>query len=64
MTTQEFTAKQQAIEAIESLADDVEIDEIIEQLQFLASVEAGLAQLDAGQSLSHAEVRRRMARSH
>jgi hypothetical protein len=52
--------KQRILDALTDLADDASIEDAIERLCFLASVEKGLQQLDAGQSLDHDEVKRRM----
>ena len=35
------------------------VDDAIERLVFMARVEEGLAQLDAGQGISHEEIKRR-----
>jgi predicted transcriptional regulator len=49
---QTHTAKQQAIEAIERLPDDVALDEIVYRLYVLNKVRQGLADVDAGRTLS------------
>jgi predicted transcriptional regulator len=51
--------KQRILDALSDLADDATVEEAIERLYFLAKVEKGLAQLDAGQSLDHDEMKRR-----
>jgi predicted transcriptional regulator len=52
--------KQRILEALNDLAEDASIEEAIERLCFLAKIERGLAQLDAGQSLDHEDVKRRV----
>ena len=47
-------------EAIEQLPPDATFDDAIEKLVFLAKVEEGLEQLDAGKAVPHAEVRRQL----
>lgn len=52
--------KQHILDALDSLPDDASIEEAIERLCFLAKIEKGLTQLDAGQALDHDEVKRRI----
>jgi hypothetical protein len=52
--------KQRILEALNDLAEDASIEEAIERLCFLAKIERGLGQLDAGQSLDHEDVKRRV----
>ena len=49
------TAKQRILEAIEKLPPDVTVEDAIERLVFLAKIERGIAELDAGKGVSHAE---------
>ena len=44
-----ISAKQKVLEAIERLPDDATLEEAIEQIVFLAKIERGLAELDAGE---------------
>jgi predicted transcriptional regulator len=53
------TEKERALEAIRSLPDGATIDEAIERLCFIAKIEEGLRQSDAGQVVSHEEVKKR-----
>ena len=55
------TRKDRAIEALRELPQDATYDDLIERIVFLARIEEGLAQLDAGQSVSHDEVKRRFS---
>jgi predicted transcriptional regulator len=48
------------VQAIESLPADATFDDAIERLVFLAKVESGLAELEAGNAIPHAEVKRRL----
>jgi predicted transcriptional regulator len=57
---QTVATKQRILDALNDLADDASIEDAIERLCFLAKAERGLAQLDAGQSLDHDEVKRRL----
>jgi predicted transcriptional regulator len=53
------TTKERMIEALRSLPADATVDDAIEQLVFMAKVEEGLAELDAGRGVPHEEVKRR-----
>jgi hypothetical protein len=46
------SAKRQAIEAIEQLPDNVEMDEIVQRLYVLNKVNQGLDDVDAGRVVS------------
>ncbi len=56
------TAKQKILEAIEKLPADATLEDAIERLVFLAKVERGLAELDAGKGVDHTEAKRRLVR--
>lgn len=53
------TDKERALEAIRKLPDGATIDEVIERLCFIAKIEEGLRQSQAGEVVSHEEVKRR-----
>jgi predicted transcriptional regulator len=50
--------KQKALAIIESLPDDVSMQELIYQLAFRAHIEEGLRDSAAGRTVSHEEVKR------
>ena len=56
-----MTAKERALLAIQQLPDDASIEDAMERLLLLAKIERGLQQADAGQTIPHADVRRRTA---
>ena len=56
------SAKQKVLEAIEKLPADATLEDAIERLVLLAKTERGLAELDAGQGVDHAEAKRRLLR--
>ena len=56
------TAKEKVLEAIEKLPADATLEDAIERLVFLAKVERGLAELDAGKGVDHTEAKRRLLR--
>jgi len=53
------STKERILEALRSLPPDATVDDAIERLVFMARVEEGLAQLDAGQGIPHEEIKRR-----
>ena len=57
----ETTEKQRAIDAIQSLPEQATIEDAIERLCFIAKIEEGLRQADAGQLIPHDEVKKRFA---
>ena len=57
-----MTTKEKVIDLVEDLPDDASIEDAMERLLFLAKVERGIRQADAGQTLPHARVRERMAK--
>lgn len=54
------TAKERILAAIAELPADATFDDAIERIVFLARIEEGLEQLDAGQGIPHGEVKRRL----
>jgi predicted transcriptional regulator len=53
------TAKERALEAIRGLPDRATIEDAIEKLCFIAKIEEGLQQSEAGRVVSHEEVKKR-----
>ena len=53
------TEKQRALEAIRTLPEGATIEDAIERLCFIAKIEEGLRQSEAGQVASHEEVKKR-----
>ena len=53
------TEKQRALEAIRTLPDGATLEDAIERLCFIANIEEGLRQSEAGQVVSHEEVKKR-----
>ena len=50
--------KETVIDTVNELPDKFELEELIEKLLFVESVEKGLQQLDKGESKPHAEVKK------
>jgi len=55
-----MTTKQQAIKAIKALPDDATIEDMMEWLHFIAQVEAGLKDVDAGRVISNEDLKKRI----
>ncbi len=51
--------KSEIIQAIQDLPDDATLEDAMERLYFLAKIERGLAQSEAGETISHAEIKAR-----
>jgi predicted transcriptional regulator len=56
----ESTAKDLLRQAVEQLPDDASVEDAIERLVVLAEIERGIVDADAGRTISHAEVKRRL----
>jgi predicted transcriptional regulator len=52
------TVKQRAIEAIRALPDNATLEDAIERLCFIAKVEEGLRQSEAGELIPHEEIKK------
>ena len=57
-----MTAKEKIIQAVEMLPADTTFEEAMKHLLFIATVERGIQQADAGETLSHLEVIERMSK--
>jgi predicted transcriptional regulator len=54
--------KEQMVKAIQDLPDDASVDDAVARLYLLEKIERGIAQADAGQTMSHDEALRRLSR--
>lgn len=54
--------KQQVIQMIQFLPDEVSIDDIMAELYFKLQVDAGLKELDEGKGISQEEVEKRLSK--
>lgn len=54
--------KQQVIQMIQSLPEEVTVDDIIAELYFKLQVDAGLKELDEGKGIPHEEIEKRMSK--
>jgi antitoxin MazE len=57
-----LTAREHALEAIEALPANASVEDAMERLYLVHKMLRGVAQADAGQTVSQDEARRRMAR--
>jgi predicted transcriptional regulator len=57
-----MTTKEKVLQAVRDLPDEASVEDAMERLLLLAKIERGLRQADTGQTLSHAEVKERMAK--
>jgi len=53
------SSRDRIFEALRDLPPDATVDDAIERLVFLAKIDAGLKELDAGKGIPHDEVKRR-----
>jgi len=56
----EYGAKKKILQAVEQLPDDATIEDAIERLYFLAKIDKGLREADAGLTVPHDEVKKRL----
>ncbi len=52
--------KDRLLDAVRQLPDDATVEDAMERLYFLAKVDEGLRQADAGDTMSHDEAQRRI----
>jgi len=57
-----MTTKQKVIKAVRSLPENASYEDAMERLLFLAKIEKGLQQADAGRTVSHGAVKQKMKR--
>ncbi|MFA5140892.1 MAG: hypothetical protein WC728_16825 [Elusimicrobiota bacterium] len=55
-----MTTKQKVLNAVKSLPDDASYEDAMERVLFLAKVDKGLEQADAGQTIPHSVVKEKM----
>ena len=56
----EQLTRDRIIEALREMPPDATVDDAIERLLFLAKIESGLNELDAGKGIPHDEAKRRL----
>ena len=53
--------KQLALDSIQRLPEDANLDTIAKRLEFLAAIRKGLDEIERGETVPHAEVKKQMA---
>ncbi len=54
--------KEQIIQLVQALPDDVTVDDVMAELYFKLQVDTGLKELDEGKGIPHEEVEERMSK--
>lgn len=54
--------KRKMVEAVEGLPDDATVEDAIERLCFIAKIERGLEQSEAGETVPHEDVKKQLLR--
>ena len=57
-----MTVKDKVIHAVQDLPDNASIEDAMERLLFLSKLEKGIQQADSGQTITHAQVKEKMAK--
>ena len=57
-----MTTKEKVVDLVRDLPDDASIEDVMERLLFLAKIERGVRQADAGRTIPHDQVRERMTK--
>ena len=60
MRMEESDAKKKILKVVEQLPDDAQIEAAIERLYFLAKIEKGVREADAGLTVPHDEAKQRL----
>ena len=55
------TSKKKVLSVVQQLPDDSSIDDIADRIDFVAGVQRGLDELDSGDGISHAKVKKELA---
>ena len=55
-----MTTKEKVVKAVHDLPEDASIEDAMERLFLISKIEKGIEQADAGQTLTHAQVREKM----
>ena len=57
-----MTTKDRVLHAVQDLPEDSSIEDVMDRLLFMAKVERGIQQADAGKIITHVQVREKMAK--
>lgn len=56
----ESRVKERVLDAVRDLPDDATVEDAMERLYFLAKIDEGLRQAEAGETVTHEEAKRRI----
>jgi predicted transcriptional regulator len=56
-----MTQKEMVLDAIQRLPDNASIRDIADRIEFLSAIQTGLDQLDRGEGIPHAQVKKELA---
>ncbi len=57
-----MTTKEKILQAVSDLPNDAVIEDAMERLYFLAKIEKGIVQSDAGETITHEDVKLRVSK--
>ena len=57
-----MTTREKVIQMVQGLPEDATVEDAMERLLLLAKIERGIEQADAGQTIDHAQVMKRMTK--
>jgi len=57
-----MTTKEKILQAVSDLPNDAVIEDAMERLYFLAKIEKGIVQADAGETITHEDVKLRVSK--
>ena len=57
-----MTTKDRVLHVVQDLPEDSSIEDVMERLLFMAKVERGIQEADAGRIITHGQVREKMAK--
>lgn len=57
-----MTTKQKVLKAVQGLPENASYEDAMERLLFLAKIEKGIQQADAGQTIPHEKIKQKMKR--
>jgi predicted transcriptional regulator len=57
-----MNTKELVLEAVKDLPDDAPVEDAMERLLLLAKIERGIEQADAGNTISHEQLKQRLAK--
>ena len=57
-----MTIREKVIQAVQDLPDDASVEDAMERLLLLAKIERGIQQADSERTISHTQVKERMAK--